>query len=83
MKTLMNLILLILLTTTTFSQVQSNCDRTWGLNEYYEQDITDLALTRLFEIQSPDTNQIVIPGIKSIDNGFWKFICFIQTIKEF
>ena len=63
MKTLMNLILLILVTTTAFAQVQSNCDRSWGLNEYYERDITDLALTRLFEIQSPDTNQIVIPEI--------------------
>ncbi len=79
MKTLIHLILLSFLTTTLSAQVQSNCEKTWGLDYHYERDITDLALTRLFDIQSPDTNQIVIPeiskdtiwdGLSAIYNAF-------------
>ena len=71
MKTLASSILLTLITITGFSQVQSDCEKSWGLDHYYKKDVAFLAFERLYEIKSPDTNEIIIPQVfqDSIWNG--------------
>lgn len=60
-----------ILFTTSFAQVQSNCETTSELEYYYKYDVADLAINRLFASNSPDTNQIKIPQVylDSIWNG--------------
>jgi hypothetical protein len=63
MKTLLIFTLCFLVTSQIFSQVQSSCEVPNVLKEYYDLDVKHLALTRLYETNSPDTNLIEIPQI--------------------
>jgi len=71
MRKIYSLAVMCILFTTGFAQVPSNCETPSELEYYYKYDVADLAINRLFEINSPDTNQIEIPQIysDSIWNG--------------
>ncbi len=45
----------------SFAQVQSNCVASEEFKAEYKKDVEYLALVRIYEVQSPDTNQIVVP----------------------
>ncbi|MCD4791584.1 MAG: T9SS type A sorting domain-containing protein [Bacteroidales bacterium] len=83
MKTIIYLILLSMLNTTIFAQVQSNCEITSELEYYYKYDVADLTINRLFTYNSPDTNQIIIPQVHQ--DSVWRGLAAIfnaSTIPE-
>jgi hypothetical protein len=71
MRKIVILLLVFLSLSQGFSQiVPSSCNTPYLLNSIYEPDLKNLALRRLFELQSPDTATVKIPE-------FW-----IDTIRE-
>lgn len=71
---LKNSLLLIasgIITAISFAQIQSDCKTRSELEYFYKKDVADLAINRLFAINSADTNKIEIPQIymDSIWNG--------------
>jgi hypothetical protein len=77
MKTIYYLILLCILKTSIFAQVQSNCEITSELEYYYKRDVADLAINRLFTCNSPDTNQIIIPQVHQ--DSIWRGLSAIYN----
>ncbi len=71
MKKSLLIIVLVSLFNTAISQVPSNCTVPPLLASEYHRDITQLAVQRLFELQSPDTVLVTVPQayIDTISNG--------------
>ncbi len=71
MKNAICIILLSIIATVGFSQIQSSCEKSKELVQYYEKDVAYLAFKRLQQTKSVDTNKILIPKIyqDSIWNG--------------
>ena len=61
MKQLLIFLISIGIITTSFSQVQSNCEKPWVLQNLYNYDVANMAVKHLYNIKSPDTSQIIIP----------------------
>jgi hypothetical protein len=55
--------ILFFISISLFSQVQSNCERSWGFDHYYKKDVAYLTYERLRELKLPDTNEIYMPFI--------------------
>ncbi|MCD4679220.1 MAG: hypothetical protein K8S00_02415, partial [Bacteroidales bacterium] len=79
MRNLCILIAAALIMNTGYTQVPSNCVAPLNLKNAYEIDVSDLAIGRMFDIKSADTNQITIPqgykdtiwhGLAAIYNSF-------------
>lgn len=77
MKTLVNVILFSLLTSVGFSQVQSSCEKSWGLENYYEREVAFFAFERMYETNSPDTNKIIIPQV--YQDSIWRGLSAIYN----
>lgn len=77
MKKVISTVLLSFMAVIVFSQVQSDCEKSWGLDHYYKKDVAYLAFKRLYEIKSPDTNKIIIPQI--YQDSIWKGLAAIYN----
>jgi len=61
MKQLLIFLISIGFVATTFSQIQSSCEKPWVLQNSYNYDVANMVVKHLYDIKSPDTSQIIIP----------------------
>ncbi len=80
MKTIISLILLSILTSSVYAQVQSSCEIDSNLEHYYKFDVADLTINRLFTISSPDTNEIEIP--QAYQDSIWNGLAAIFNVES-
>lgn len=69
------LILLTFITSTGFSQIQSNCEVPQNLQTAYATDVANLTVKRLYQNDSPDTCFITIPQIHQ--DSIWEGLATI------
>jgi hypothetical protein len=77
MKTIIITLSILILASPIYSQVQSDCEKSWGLDHYYKYDVAYLSFKRLYDIASSDTNKIFIPQIHQ--DSIWKGLAAIYN----
>ena len=84
MKKLFLLLLALFAIINSKSQVQSDCTVPTELMTYYERDIKQLAVCRMFQIHSADTARVKIPReyIDTIAGGMAGLINLIEEIPQ-
>ncbi len=80
MKIFTTFIILIFIAANLLSQVQSNCERSWGFDYYYKKDVAYLTYERLRELKLPDTNEIYMPYI--YQDTIWRGISAIYNAES-
>lgn len=73
--------MVIILNVNLFGQEQSSYEPLWGLSQHYAEDVADLALARMIEISSADTNEIIIPWYHQ--DSIWRGLSAIFNTTTF
>jgi hypothetical protein len=62
------------------AQVPSNCDVSPILQYYYDRDVKHLALTTIYERQSPAMDSIIIPQV--YQDTIWKAMAAVFNLAD-
>lgn len=81
MKRHLLLVIVFVIAKSVFAQVPANYEVSTMLNYEFEDEVSNLAIQRMFEIGSPDTNLIVVPQ-HQLDT-IWKGLAAIYNAESF